>query len=625
MKLCISKSKNTITYYVGESYRNEKGYSTTRILSKIGSHKELIDLWGLEPNDDVKAKAQEYVDELNAKKKAEKPVKITHTFEVDTSYAKGDRRSFNVGYMFLRRLLLGLGYEHMIDDISTRYKFEYDFGEIFADLIFARILEPASKRSSLEFCKKYFYEQPTFEAHDIYRALDVLNKENDVIQSLVYKGSSKILKRNTEILYYDCTNFYFEISVPDEFRAYGSSKENRPNPIVQMGLFMDGSGIPLAFTLTPGNRNEQITMVPLEKKIIKDFELAGAELTICTDAGLCSAANKRFNSQMNRNFIVIRPIKGMSKDLQDWVLDHGRSLTQSPLKPGENPNIVLKELEQNGWRCDSLEGIFSLDDIDETNSENFDRIFYKEKYVILDKESRKTERLIITYSLKYKHFMQKKRTCDLEKAESLIRSKKLKKGELKKSNDVTRYIKVTSTTDDGQMATNTEYELDQEEILRQSVYDGFYAVSTSFDKDKKSAKEIANINHGRWEIEESFRILKSEFKARPVYVRTEEHITAHFIVCFMSLLIFRILEKLVNDGREKPFTSSQIISALRHMHITKADRFFCGSFERTDLTDTLKDLMGMKFDCEFITQGLMNKNIRQSKKNFFPLKAPSSI
>ena len=300
------------------------------------------------------------------------------------------------------------------------------------------------------------------------------------------------------------------------------------------------------------------------------------------------------------------------------MLNHGRSLIQQPLQPGENPNVVKRSIEQDGWRCDSLEGIFSIDDIDESDPSNFDRIFYKERYLILDKESGKTERLIITYSLKYKRFMQKKRERDLERAKKLIKSKKLKKGDLKKPNDVTRYIKVTSTTDSGEQATNTDYELDQDEIDRQSVYDGFYAVSTSFDMDKKSAKEIANINHGRWEIEESFRILKSEFRARPVYVRTQDHIVAHFIVCFMALLVFRLLEKFLNEGREKPFTAPQIVSELRNMCITKVDKFFSGSFIRTDLTDRLKELMDMKFDCEFITKGLMNKNLKQSKKIFTP-------
>lgn len=622
MKLCISKSTNSTTYYIGESYRNEDGHSTTRMIGKIGSEQELMEKWGLKTSDEVKTKAKEYIAELNSKKKANEPVTVTHTFMVDSSYAKGERRSFNVGYMFLRRLLFSLGFEKMISEISAKYKFEYDFGEIFADLIYSRIMEPTSKRGSFEFCNNFLFEQPTFKKHDIYRALDVLYKENNAIQSFVYKGSNNVLKRNTEILYYDCTNFYFEISVADEFRAFGYSKEHRPNPIVQMGLFMDGSGIPLAFTLTPGNRNEQITMVPLEKKIIKDFEMAGSELTICADAGLCSAANKRFNSQMNRNFIVIRPIKGMPKDLQEWVLDHGRSLVKSPLQPGENPHVVKRDLEQNRWRCDTVEGLFSIDDIDEEDPANFDRIFYKEKYVVLDKESGKTERLIITYSIKYKHFMQKKRERDLERAKRLIKSKKLKKGDLKKKNDITRYIKVTSTTANGELATNTDYELDQEEINCQSMYDGFYAVSTSFDKEKKSAREIADINHGRWEIEESFRILKSEFRARPVFVHTEEHITAHFIICFMALLVFRILEKFVNEGKEQPFTAQQIVYELRQMRVTKADRFYCGSFMRTDFTDTLKDLMGMKFDCEFITKGLMSKNIKQSKKIFHPKKSP---
>lgn len=433
MKLCISKSKNSTTYYIGESYRNDKGLSTTRNICRLGSEQELIKLWNLGPNDDVKAKAREYVAKLNAKKKAEQPVKITHTFTVDTSYAKGNKRSFNVGYMFLRRLLLSLGFNRMVLDISQKYKLEYDFGEIFADLIYARILEPTSKRSSLEFCK-IFYEKPNVEVHNICHALDVLNKESNVIQSITYKEISSILKLNTEILYYDCLNFYFESPKPNNFREEGGSKEKCSS--VQMRLFMDGSGIPLAFTLSSNNRKETLPS-PLEDKIFKDFKL------------------------------------------------------------------------------------------------------------------------------------------------------------------------------------------NQKEILCPIVSDGSYAVSTNFDKDKKGAQEITNINHSRLEIEETFCNLKSEFKAHLVNLPLQEHIQAHFIVCFMALLVLKILEKLLNENLEKPFTAPQIISQLHKMCISKVDRFFCGGFERTELTDRLQELMQMKFDCEFLSQELMSKNLKKSKKIFAPSKPKS--
>lgn len=618
MKLCISRSKNSTSFYIGESFRDIAGHSTTRIISRIGTLSELQEKLG--PEVDVEQWAKNYVKELNAKKKAEKQshIKLNLELEVDSSYEKGEKRSLNVGYMFLRRVLYSLGFEQLTDDISRRYKFNYNYSRILADLIYARILEPTSKLGSYYFSNKYLYEEPDYKLHDVYRALDVTVKENDFIQSSLYKLSSRVIERNTEILYYDCTNFYFEISVADGLKQYGASKEHRPNPIVQMGLFMDGSGIPLAFNINPGNRNEQITMIPLEKQIIKDFELADAGMTICADAGLCSAANKKFNSTMKRNFIVIRPIKTMAVKLQEWVLDHGRSLTKLPIQPGENPNLVYKELELNGWRCDGIDGYISLDDIDENDPDNLDRIFYKEKYLILDEKSGKTERLIITYSIKYKRFMENKRKNDLKRADKLIKQKLLKKSDLKKTNDVTRYIKVTNTTARGEVALNTSYEIDIEEIKRQRMYDGFYAVSTSFDKEMKSAAEIAKINHGRWEIEESFRLLKTEFRARPVFLQTDDRIRAHFIICFMALLVFRTLEKMLNTGREHPFTAHNIISELRGMYVTPLDKHFTGSFARTDLTDALQGLMEMKFDCQLITNGLMRRNLRQSKKILEP-------
>lgn len=258
-------------------------------------------------------------------------------------------------------------------------------------------------------------------------------------------------------------------------------------------------------------------MVPLEKQILKDFELSGAKLTVCTDAGLCSKANKEFNSRMDRNFIVIRPLKKMSRKLQEWALDRGRSLELNPLRDDENPDKAEQEIKSRNWQCSKLKGYFALDDLDENDEKLQDLVFYKERYIV-DEETRQTERLIVTYSIKYKHFMQKKRVRDMKRAQKLINKKLLKHSDLKKTDDVTRYIKVTNTTADGIEATHSSYELDLEEAQHQALFDGFYAVSTSYDTEDKTAAEIAAINKGRWEIEESFMLLKSEFKSRPVYL-----------------------------------------------------------------------------------------------------------
>lgn len=616
MKLCISKSKNSTIFYIGESFRDNSGRSTTRTVGKIGTLKELQEKLG--PDVDVKEWCKEYVRKLNDRAKAGKAVTLKLELPAGQSYEKGEQRSFNVGYLMLRRVFNSLGLAAAAADIASRYKFDFDLGAVLGDLVYARLLDPQSKPGSYDYCNTNLYEKPQYQLHDVYRALDVIAKENNFLQSSMYKASLKTVERNTSVLYYDCTNFFFETAGEDELRKYGQSKENRPNPLVQLGLFTDGSGMPLAFNLTPDNRNEQITMVPLEKQILKDFALAGAKLTVCADAGLCSKANKAFNSRMNRSFIVIRPIKKMSGKLQEWALDRGRSLELNPLREDENPDKVRQESMSRNWQCSKLKGYFALDDLDEDDEKLQDLVFYKERYIV-DEETHQTERLIVTYSIKYKHFMQKKRVRDMEKAQKLINRKLLKHSDLKK-NDVTRYIKVTNTTADGIEAAHSSYELDLEEAAKQALYDGFYAVSTSYDMKDKTAAGIADINKGRWEIEESFMLLKSEFKSRPVYLHKSERILAHFIICFITLTVFRALEQMINKGRKENYTARNIIKTLRSMNITKIGSHYTGAFTRTDLTDALHELTEMRFDCELITESMMKKQVKQSQKIFTPLK-----
>ena len=611
MKLSISKSKNSVSFYISESFRNKNGNSTSRVVKKLGTLIELQEQLG--PNVDIEQWCRNYVKELNAKAKAQRPLTLTLELPVGVSYAKGCCRSYNVGYLFLQKMLYALGIDKIGHSISKRHNYDFDLTAILADLVYARVLAPQSKLSSFDFCNDFLLEKPDYLIHDVYRALDVIAKESAFIQSSLYKASLKAITRDTSVLYYDCTNFFFEISAEDELRKYGQSKENRPQPIVQMGLFMDGSGIPLAFNITPGNRNEQLTLLPLEKQILQDFELAGAELTVCADAGLCSAANKAFNSRMHRNYIVIRPIKKMSRALQSWALDPGRSLEAQPLVPGENPEQVKTQIQLRNWQCHGLNGFFALDDIDESNPKVRDLVFYKEKYIV-DDDGNLIERVIVTFSLKYKYFMQKKRERDLMRARKLIHKKLLNKSDLKKTNDVTRYIKVTNTTVDGQEAVNTDYAIDWEEVTNQSRYDGFYAVSTSYTQKQKTATDIAVINKRRWELEESFMLLKSEFKARPVYLQKQERIHAHFMLCFIALMVFRAVEQKVNLKRKDHFTAHEIISTLRAMNVNKIGAHYTGGFIRTDITDALQEFGGMKFDCELITESLMQKHLKQSKK-----------
>ncbi len=609
MKLCISKGKNSTIFYLGESFRDRNGKSTTRIVAKLGSLAELQEKLGKEV--DVEQWAKEYVKELNAKKKSNLPIAINLELEADISYKKGEVRSLNVGYMFLRKILYSLGFEKIIAEITKRHSFYYDYGNILADLIYARILAPKSKGGSLDFYGNDHFETPTYSLHAVYRALEVTIRENDFIQNCIYEAKSDIAKHSTDMLYYYCSNFYFEIPEADEVRQYGQFLENRPNPVVQMGLFMDGSFIPLALNIISGCGKKKKTTTALEEQIIKDFQSANSTLVICAEASLHQTATTVLNPNMDQAFIMIRPVKSLDQKLQEWTLNPGRSLMSQPIRRGENPDVSYQDLALNGWRCNDLDGLFSLDDIDEGDPDNLNRLYYKERYIVIDKDSSKLQRLIVSYSVNHKNFMQRKRARDLEMAVKLIKQRAVKKADLNKTNDVTRYIKVSDTKDPwGEI----KFELDREEILLQSSFDGFFVVSTSFNKYQKSAREIAQIGQELWQIEESFRFLKTEFKARPIFLKTEDEILAHSIICFMALTVIRTLQKLIDDKRKQSFSTHDIIQQLRKMRVTKLGRHFTGSFTRTDFTDTIQRLMDMRFDCHLITESLMTKNVAQSRK-----------
>ena len=452
---------------------------------------------------------------------------------------------------------------------------------ILSDLIYSRILCPSSKRSSYEFASTLL-EKPKYELHDIYRALSILSKETDYIQSELYRNTNYIKKRDGSKLYYDCTNYYFEIEEDDGFRMYGKGKENRPNPIVGMGLMMDGDGIPLAFDLYEGNKNEQVTLKPLEERIVKDFQLG--QFVYCSDSGLASQTNKQFNSIQNRAYIITQSLKKLKKDDREVALRHTGFLELGS-KSSKRINI---------------------DDCIEFNCEdNLNRVFYKE----LPIESPIKERLIITYSPKYAIYQKKIRDKQVQRAMNKIRSNgKLKKG-THNPNDPSRFIEKI-TTDENGVAVEEYYHLNQEKIDNEAMYDGFYAVSTDMEGD---VAEIIAINKRRWQIEECFRIMKTDFDARPIYLQREDRIKAHFLICFLSLLIYRILEYKL----EKKYTSEQIIDTLRKMNVTKLKEGlgYIPSYTRTDLTDLLHELFGFETDREIIKRSTMRNIIKYTKEH----------
>ena len=571
MHLNIVKSKNAKQFYVLEGYRNEKGVSTTRIVRKLGTYDELI-----KEHEDPEAWAREVVAQMN-REAASQTVMIP--FSPDLLLEKGKQNIYEGGYIFLQKIFYQLHLDYICKKIEDRYEFKYDLRQILAHLIYGRILEPSSKLSTYEYASKLL-EGPSYELSDVYRALDVLCDEKDYIQSQLYKFSKEIGKRNDAVLYYDCTNYYFEIEQEDGIKKYGKSKENRPLPIVEMGLFMDGDGIPLAFNIHSGNTNEQKTLQPLEKQIIEDFD--HAKFIVCTDAGLSSAANKRFNDRENRAFITTQSIKKMKAFQKEWAL--------SP----------------DGWHLPGEKREFNLNEIlsiEKLRAKYYEWIFYKEEWY---NENNIEQKYIATFSIKYMDYQRSIRNEQIARAEKAIVS--TAKLDRTRQSDYKRFITKMSVTKEGEVAQSNVYLLNENLINEEERYDGFYCVATNLDEP---AEVIIRINKGRWEIEECFRIMKHEFKARPVYVRKDNRITAHFLTCFLSLAVFRYLEKKLGNR----FTCEEIVTGLKQMRFLYKDNYgYIPAYDRTEFTDALHSAFGFRTDYELLTKKTMRNILTSTKK-----------
>lgn len=569
MKLVCSGSKNCPTYYIQKSVRID-GRSTTKTIERLGSIDEIKARCG---TGDPIEWAKQYAKKLTIAEKEDKK-NILVKYSPSTIIEPDERRLANIGYLFLQDIVYSLGLDKICNDISERHKYDFDLTSILSMLIYARIIFPGSKKSSLESAHS-FLEQPNCSLHQIYRALEVISQENDFLQSQLYKNSEDIFKRKKGILYYDCTNYYFETEEEDGFRKYGHSKECRPNPIVQMGLFMDSDGIPLSFSLFNGNLNEQPSMKPLEKKIISDYGIEN--FIVCTDAGLSSQANRKFNDTACRKFITTQSIKKLPKHLQKYCLtDDGWHL------PGSKCTYKLSELSQE---------------------KDLDKIYYKDRWIT---ENGLEQHLIVTFSLKYKNYLETIRERQIERAMRLKDTpSKLSRH---KAADPKRFISQVHCTNDGEIAEHVSYSINSDKISHEQAYDGFYAVCTNLEDDPQA---IIQVNQRRWEIEECFRIMKSEFKARPVYLSRRDRITAHFATCFLALIVYRLVEKKLSNT----YTCHQIISTLRKMEmlVSPGDGYI-PAYTRNEITDALHTAFGFRTDYQIISQRNMKKICTKTKR-----------
>lgn len=574
MKLTVSRSKNSETYYIQKSYRTDSGKSSTKTVERLGSLKELQARFG---EKDTLAKTKEYVRELSAAEKDSRKdvlVKLSPCLLLK----KDEQRCFNGGYLFLQKVYHELGLDRICRAVCKSHKNEYNLNEILSRLLYTRVLYPGSKLSSLEDSKR-FIEQSGTELHQIYRALSLLAKESDAIQAAVYKNSLKLGRRNTQVLYYDCTNYFFESGEEGGLKQYGCSKENRPNPIVQMGMFMDMEGIPLTFCINPGNTNEQVTLKPLEQKLNDNFGIS--KLVVCTDCGLSSYENRKNNDVGERAFITVQSLKKLKKHLQGW------------------------SLESTGWHIGGSDKEYDLGEVNP--EEHHDTLFYKDRWT---NEGGLSQRLIVTFSFKYREYLRYVRNRQIGRAEKIIMNGSTK-SDKKGPNDPRRFISQTSYTPDGEIAQATSYSLNQEMITQEELFDGYYAICTDLEDD---APAIIRANAGRWIIENGFRIMKNEFEARPVYLQRDDRIEAHFLTCFLALLLYKYLEKKLNRGLNH-FTPDEIIGTLTDMNfLSIAAEGYMPTYTRNDLTNALHGSAGFRTDKQIVTKKEMRSIIAQTKK-----------
>ena len=564
MRLSTSRSKNTTIYYIIKDY-TKNGKRSTKIVEKIGNIDEIKIKAG---NKDYKQWLNEYVKKYNEEhcKKEIITIKKNNKKIIEPNI----NNKFNVGYLFLEKLYNDLNIKNICDTIQDKYQFHFDLNEILSYLVYARIIFPSSKLETYKQCQN-FIEQPKFKLHDEYRALSYISENMDYIQEQLFKNSKSVINRNSKVIYYDCTNYFFEIDEEDDLRKYGISKEHKPNPIVGMGLFMDGDGLPLSCNIYPGNQNEQKTLIPEENKIVNNFKLDNTKIILCTDAGLASDEIKKFNIKDNRGFVITQSLKKLKEEYKIQVFD------------------------KSNWRISNdLKNVYNLETISKDNTlreKYYDTLFYK----IIQTETKSVKQdLIVTFSFKYFDYNQSIRNNQIERARKSIETNNVsRKG--KSQNDYRRFIDSLNSTDNGEIAENTSYSINEDLINVESKYDGYYGLTTNLIGD---INEILNIVKGRWEIEESFKIMKSDFLARPVNLSREDRIKAHFMTCFISLFIYRLLEKKL----ENKYTSSQILNTLRNMNMieSKGDGYI-PSYIRTNLTDELHEIFNFRTDYEINT------------------------
>ena len=564
-----SGKDDAILYYAVSIRKGKK--TTSKNVRRIGRLSELKKEY-TDPIAHFRAEAKRLTDEGRSESSFEIPANLM----LDPM----KKRRVMLGYIFPQSVYYSLGLDMVMRGIRNESKATYDFNRIMRDLVIGRVLSPLSKSSTYE--KAFsFPEPPDYDLQHVYRSLSLMAKNFDLIEEKAFKGMKKYADVDTSVTYYDCTNFYFEIEEEDGFRTYGKSKENRPNPIVQMGLFLDRNGLPISMCINPGRTNEQKTMIPLEKLMTERFGIE--KFVVCADCGLSGKRNLRFNSTENHGFVVTKSLKKVSEDVRARLMGDG------------------------GWKRfgDASGRLYSLKEIRE-DANLRDVIFYHDEKFAMGSDGFE-ERIVTTYCGRLREYQRSVRERQLQRAMELIRQGKIRKGV--NQNDVRRFIVVDSVTENGEVAEKKVFSIDRERFEEESEYDGFYAVTTDLDDDPG---EIIRINRGRWEIEESFRIMKSDFDGRPVFVSREDRIRAHFLTCYLAFMIFRIIEQKLNKGDVR-YTDPEILRTLRDYEAIDAESFYVGAMEGKAVR-ALESTFGLVGSMTAFSKAQFRRLVARSKK-----------
>lgn len=616
MKLYYDKKSKDPTYFIQMGIRNGKK-TTTKNVKRIGKHSELLAF-----TEDPLAYAKEQVALFNQQYKEGKvPVNLQIDFSEKLAFS--DRTAsqstlLNVGYFILQAIYHDLRISDFLLSIQENTKATFDSDTINRFLTFARILEPDSKLGTFDKRESY-YEQPSFDYQHILRFMDLLEKNYDGYLEHLFRNSSNLVKRNTSVCYFDCTNYYFETEQEDDvyidevtgeiikgLRRYGHSKQHQPSPLVQMGLFMDGNGIPISMCITSGSDNEQTCAIPLEKKIVKMFD--GKPFIYCADAGLGSYNIRIFNSMRDRAFIITQSVKKLSEVLQQAVFND----CDYRLLSNDQPFTIqaMKEFDRfhkdnRSLYSDLVYKILTADKATDTGLYE-EKTYQNGKTRLVKTKGLLKQRVIVTFSRKMMEYQRHIRNAQVERAKRILKDCKVE--DVKKGpHDVTRFIKRTSTGKEGEKASDY-YTLDQEAIDAEEKYDGYYAVATNL---MDPVNDILAINSRRYQIEDCFRVLKTNFRARPVYHRNRNRIIAHFMICYTALLIYRLLETKLEEYGEH-FTINEILDTLKNMNVVNMqDLFYAATYTGSKVCTALNGVFGLGLDKKYYQAKELNRKIKK--------------